>query len=250
MPLLKNNYETTTRHYLWRLAAVAAAPLLIAQGLRVRRVTPRLPEAAGPRSGLAGQGPELSLLIAGDSAAAGVGAANQDEALSGAMVRVLGASHAVSWRLEARTGLKTSQVLARLAKLEATHFDVALLSTGVNDVTGGTRSAAFLVQQRRLVDLLKDRFGVRHVLLTSLPPMHAFPALPQPLRAVLGARARHFTTLLDEIAAADPHCEVVAPRLPLDRAYMASDGFHPGPLAYAEWGREAAAVILRRLAVT
>jgi lysophospholipase L1-like esterase len=245
----KHSHETTTRHQLWRLAAVAAAPLLVAQGFRVRRVTPRLPEAAGPRSGLAGQGPEIRLLIAGDSAAAGVGAAHQDEALSGALVRALGASYAVSWRLEARTGLKTSQVLARLAKLEVAHFDVALLSTGVNDVTGGTRSAAFLMQQRRLGELLKDRFGVRHVLLTSLPPMHAFPALPQPLRAVLGARARHFTALLEELAAADPHCEVVAPHLPLDRAYMASDGFHPGPLAYAEWGREAAEVIRRRLAV-
>lgn len=248
MPLLKNNYETATRHQLWRLAAVASAPLLLAQGLRVRRVTPRLPEPPGPRSGSAGQGPALRVLIAGDSAAAGVGAAHQDEALSGSLVRALGADYTVSWRLEARTGLKTGGMLAQLEAIEPTRFDIALLSTGVNDVTGGTRSAAFLMQQRRLVDLLKNQFGVRHVLLTSLPPMHSFPALPQPLRAVLGMRARQFTALLMQLAEGDPDCEVVALRLPLERAYMASDGFHPGPLAYAEWSREAAAVIHRRLA--
>jgi hypothetical protein len=178
---------------VYRLAAVALAPVLLLQGLRVRLVTPRLPEPPGPRAGSAGQGPALRLLIAGDSAAAGV---------------------------------------------------------GVNDVIGGTRSAAFVVRQRQLVAMLKARFGVRHVLLTSLPPMHAFPALPQPLRWYLGARARQFTRLLERVAALDAQCEVVMPRLPLDRVYMASDGFHPGPLAYSEWAREAAAIIRRRVAGT
>ena len=60
----------------WRLAAgvFALAPLLVAQALRTRRVTPRLPEAAGERSGTQGEGPRLRLLVLGDSAAAGVGA--------------------------------------------------------------------------------------------------------------------------------------------------------------------------------
>ena len=49
-------------------------PALWVQGKYVRRVTPRLPEPPGPRSGHCGQGPQLRLLIAGDSAAARVGA--------------------------------------------------------------------------------------------------------------------------------------------------------------------------------
>ncbi len=235
---------------VYRLAAVALAPVLLLQGLRVRLVTPRLPEPPGPRAGSAGQGPALRLLIAGDSAAAGVGAPGQEEGLSGAMVRELGRDFSVSWTVHARTGLKAADVIARLEAVDREPFDVALLSVGVNDVIGGTRSAAFVVRQRQLVAMLKARFGVRHVLLTSLPPMHAFPALPQPLRWYLGARARQFTRLLERVAALDAQCEVVMPRLPLDRVYMASDGFHPGPLAYAEWGREAAAIIRRRVAGT
>jgi len=137
-------------------------------------------------------------------------------------------------------------VIRRLQSLPVESFDVALLSLGVNDVTGGTRSRAFVEQQRRLVELLKSRFGVRLVLLTGLPPMHVFPALPQPLRWCLGARAKVFTGLLASVAASDPACELITPHLPLDIAYMATDGFHPGPPAYKVWGREAAAVIRRR----
>jgi len=232
----------------YRFAAVGLAPVLLVQGLNVRRVTLRLPEPPGPRSGTAGQGPALKLLIAGDSAAAGVGASGQHEALSGSVVRELGTDFTVSWTVNARTGLKTAGALARLAAVEPEPFDVALLSVGVNDVTGGTRSGVFAARQRRLVALLKERFGVRHVLLTCLPPMHAFPALPQPLRRVLGDRALHFTALLRGIADADEDCELVSPRLPLDPAFMAPDGFHPGPQAYAEWGREAAGIIRQRLA--
>lgn len=227
----------------YRLAALGLAPLLLAQGLAVRRNALRLPEPPGPRSGTAGQGPALRLLIAGDSAAAGVGAPSQQEGMSGAVVAALREQFTVSWTLQACTGLRTSQALARLARSDPGSFDVALLSLGVNDVTGGTRSHAFLAQQRALVDLLRSRFGVRLVLLTGLPPMHVFPALPQPLRWVLGARAQAFTRLLESVAAADAACEVVTPRLPLDPAHLASDGFHPGPPAYAEWGREAAARI-------
>jgi lysophospholipase L1-like esterase len=231
----------------WRLAAVSLAPLLLAQGLVVRRVTPRLPEPPGPRSGTAGQGPTLRVLIAGDSAAAGVGASTQQEGLAGCVVRELASYFSVAWTIDARNGRRTGGQIARLEAREPEPFDVALLSLGVNDVTGGTRSAVFVRQQHGLVELLKSRFGVRHVLLTCLPPMHAFPALPQPLRWTLGARARHFTRLLGLVAAADATCEVVTPRLPLDPACMASDGFHPGPPAYAEWGREAAQIIRRRI---
>lgn len=259
MQSAKDSDETTPGHhhgphrpgygrYAWRAAAVALAPVLLVQGLRVRRVTPRLPEPPGPRAGIAGHGPALRLLIAGDSAAAGVGAPSQEAGLSGAVVRELAGDFSVSWRVEASNGVRTGDVFRRLAAIEPTRFDVVLLSLGVNDVTGGTRSADWVAQQRRLVDLLRDRFGARHVLLTCLPPMHAFPALPQPLRWVLGERARQFTALLHSRIAVVPGCEVVTPRLPMDPAYMATDGFHPGPPAYAEWGREAAAIIRRRLA--
>ena len=230
----------------YRYAAMAMAPVLLAQGLRVRRTAMRLPEPPGPRSGAAGDGPPLRLLVAGDSAAAAVGAPSQAEGLSGAIVGALREHFRVSWEVRAKTGLRTAQVLRRLESGPAAPFDVAVISLGVNDVTGGTRSADFVAQQRRLATLLQTRYEARLVVLTGLPPMHAFPALPQPLRWVLGERARAFTRLLESVTETAPGCVVLTPRLPLDVKYIAADGYHPGPLAYAEWGREVAELVYRQ----
>lgn len=55
---------------LYPLSTFALAPVLIGQGRYVRRVTPSLQEPEGERQGSLGEGPELRVLILGDSAAA------------------------------------------------------------------------------------------------------------------------------------------------------------------------------------
>lgn len=217
------------------LATAALGPLLLAEGLHVRRVTPRLPEPPGPRSGRAGVGTPLRLLVAGDSAAAGVGAASQDDALAGRLVAELSAHRAVDWRLEAQTGYTTADALAHLAELPEDRFDVVVLSLGVNDVTHGVGRGRWLARQADLADLLQARFAPRALLFTALPPMHLFPALPQPLRWYLGARARDFNAALAEWLRNHPGCHLVAPDFEADSAHIASDGFHPGPAAYTAW---------------
>ena len=178
------------------LAKIALAPLLAAQALGVRRRALRLPEPPGPRAGIAGSGPELRLLIAGDSSAAGVGAASQGTALAGRLVAALAASHRVQWRLIARSGATTADTLARLAATPPERFDVAVLALGVNDVTRLVPLGRWLDRQARLRALLADRFGVGRVLVSGLPPMGAFPALPAPLRQVLGMTARRYDAAL------------------------------------------------------
>ena len=222
------------------LATAAFGPLLLLQGLHVRRVTPRLPEPPGPRSGHAGQGPALRLLVAGDSAAAGVGAASQDEALAGRLVAELSARRGLQWRLEARTGYTTADAHAHLAALPEERFDVVLLSLGVNDVTRGVGRTRWLARQAALADLVQARFAPRALLFTALPPMHLFPALPQPLRWYLGARARDFNDALADWVPRRPGCHLVTPDFQPDAAHIADDGFHPGPGAYSAWARRVA----------
>lgn len=241
----------------WTLRAliVLLAPLLLAQGRRTRAVTPRLPEPAGPREGRTGQGLPLRLLIAGDSAAAGVGVDSQDQALSGQVARALTPHFELHWRLIAQTGWTTADLTERLRAEPAEPFDVALLSLGVNDVTGTVRTAAWLRQQRELADLLHQRFRVSQVLLTCVPPMQAFTALPQPLRALLGARAAQFNAALRDALSnwpAPPQCDLVQvppPAHPGARpganpashpAALASDGFHPGAATYEAWADQVA----------
>lgn len=178
------------------LAKILLGPLLLVQGLYTRRVTPRLPEAEGERQGEAGSGDVLRLLIVGDSAAAGVGAATQGEALSGRLVERLAEDYQVSWKLWARTGLDSQGLLELLEQHAPEPFDVALLSIGVNDVTSSLTLDQWLARQQRLMALLCDTFAVKQVVVSPLPPMHLFPALPQPLRWFLGFRARRFNARL------------------------------------------------------
>jgi lysophospholipase L1-like esterase len=126
-------------------------------------------------------------------------------------------------------------------------FDVAVVSIGVNDVTGRTRLTSWIERQAMLIELIKSKFGVAHILLSSLPPMHVFPALPQPLRWYLGVRARQFSDLLRTIADGDPCCEFLQIEFPFEQSYMASDGFHPAAPAYSAWADVAARAIRRRI---
>ena len=229
----------------YRLATLALGPLLLVQGRHVRRVTPRLPEPDGARSGTTGSGPALRLLLLGDSAAAGVGASSQDEALSGRLVTALAAHCRVSWTVLATTGHTTGDALQALQAAPATAFDVAVTSLGVNDVTALRRVGPWLAQQAALAALLREKFAVRHLLLSALPPMHRFPALPQPLRWYLGARARHFNRALAAWSLTQANCHFSAAPYPLEHGLMAADGFHPGPAAYALWGDHLATEIRR-----
>lgn len=85
---------------MWlKLSTLALLPILLIQGRKVRKNTPRLLEAGGEREGTTGEGQPLSLLILGDSAAAGVGVDTQQDALSGAIISELQNEYRLQWKL-------------------------------------------------------------------------------------------------------------------------------------------------------
>lgn len=222
---------------LYPVSTLLLLPFLLIQGRRVRRDTPRLPEPQGARSGHLGEGDPLRLLIVGDSAAAGVGVDHQHEALSGQLVRALAEHHRVSWTLLAETGRTSTDVLAAVSTHPPAPYDVALVSVGVNDVTGRTGRQDWRANLQALVADLRHRLGVRYVLFTAVPPMGRFPALPQPLRWYLGLRADQLNEVMRSVCHQEPTCEYLAVPFPLEHTLMASDGFHPGRDAYALWGQ-------------
>ncbi|MCM2562515.1 SGNH/GDSL hydrolase family protein [Lutimaribacter sp. EGI FJ00015] len=228
-----------------RYAKYALAPVLAVQGAALRRHALRLPEPPGPRQGLAGDGPALSLLIAGDSSAAGVGAPHQDTALSGQLIARLALHRRVAWALHAHTGDTTAACLERLRDLPPARFDVAILALGVNDVTRGLPRRIWLRRQKAVHDLLRHKFGTRAIYASGLPPMGGFPLLKGGLRWIMGGEARRFDTALALLAAQTPDLHHVPFDQPLDPTMMAADGFHPGPRVYALWAEALAARILR-----
>ena len=225
------------------IARTLLAPLLLAQAKRLFKTMPRLPEASGDRQGVVGEGPPLRLLVVGDSSAAGVGVETQDQALLGRTVGRLAATHRVEYRLEARHGATLSRTLRHLKKLDPAPFDVAVTSVGANDVTAGRDLNPWLASYRELVAELRTRFTVGHVVVSGLPPMGAFPALPNPLRWVIGRQARRHDRALKAWAGSDGNLSyaglgtVPGDRLhdvPMDQI-MSADGFHPGPQIYDVW---------------
>lgn len=224
---------------LYPLSTLTLGPILIGQGLYVRRVTPRLPEPEGEREGVTGSGPDLRLLILGDSAAAGVGVADQSEALAGCLASQLGRQYRLQWRLIAETGRTAGDVLRALAQEPDARYDVVLVSIGVNDVTGRTPDRQWLKQLHELSGQLARRFSAQHILFTAIPPMHLFPALPQPLRWYLGLRARQLNRLLEDFCHHRDDARFLSVGFPLEPGYMAADGFHPGADAYRIWAEHA-----------
>jgi lysophospholipase L1-like esterase len=209
---------------------VMLTPLLIAQAIRTRARLPKLPEATGARRGKVGKGPLLRLLIAGDSSAAGVGVVHQRDALAGQLATLLAKDCAatVDWKLVAKTGLTTAETMHLLQRETLPHFDIAVIVTGVNDIIDQVPSTHAVSAREVLSNWLRNALGVQHVVFASLPPVHEFPGLPQPLRWVAGSDARRHDAALKRWAATRSDVSRVAIELRLNPGVMAEDGFHPG----------------------
>lgn len=219
-------------------------PVLLGQALFVRTRYVALPEPVGERSGTAGQGPALRLLIIGDSSAAGVGVATQSDALLGQVIALLGDHATIHYALVAQTGAKTTDVLGWLDALPDARYDIAVTALGVNDVTKGVSLRKWLRQQTLLLDQLAARFKTEKIIISGLPPIGQFPLLPHPLRWVLGRQAARFDRHLRRLAAARSGCVALQFDIGLDASNMSEDGFHPGPAVYATWAQAIAQTIL------
>ncbi|MCO5121731.1 MAG: SGNH/GDSL hydrolase family protein [Burkholderiaceae bacterium] len=231
------------------LTTIALAPLLAWQGRRVRREALRLPEAGGARTGVEGEGSPLRLLLLGDSSAAGVGVADQADALAGRLVARLAADHRVIWRLEAGTGDRLADLLVRLDPLAREDFDAVVVAIGVNDATARTRVAAWRDGLRRLLADLRARFGDPLVLVCAIPPMQVFPALPRPLAGWLGMAAARLNEATHAVLAHEPRAHPVRFDFDPDPRWMCEDGFHPSAAGYHRWAGAVADALRERMAV-
>jgi lysophospholipase L1-like esterase len=244
--------------WAYRAIKFLLVPVLLWQGRQVRRDALRLPEAEGPREGVAGTGKvRLRILIVGDSSAAGVGAKNQIQALAGRLSEALSQRlhGAVVWQLIARSGDSTRTSLAAVRKLSLHPADVMITAIGLNDVVSQVPIPRWLAQLDKLDRAATRRAGIKHVVHTGIPPVHAFPLLPNPLRWVLGTDAQAYNLALSAWTERWPERWwlpiPIEPDLPQpgndSSVLMAEDGFHPGPAAYAMWAEQLAGMIVREI---
>lgn len=207
-------------------------PALLPQALKVRREALRMPHAAGELHGLvpvSGQQP-LRLLGLGDSVVAGVGVARTDQSITGAVAQALHArsGRSVAWQILGRSGCDSAALCREyLPQLPRTELDLVLISMGVNDVTGLTRTRRWRASMSRVLDTLSERYPKALLVLCGIPPMACFPALPSPLREALGARAARLDGCYAELARRRPNTLHVPTPGNLPAEAFAEDGFHP-----------------------
>jgi lysophospholipase L1-like esterase len=245
-----------------QLVKPVLAPVLMAQAKRLRRLALELPEPPGERAGLARAGDVMipagarrpwSVLIAGDSSAAGVGAQTQSEALAPQLAAALAArtGRDVAWQLVAETGRTSAGVYELLRDAPLPALDAAIVIVGVNDISNDVAIGHALRVRNRIVRHLRAETGVSHVLFPGLPAVERFPLLPQPLAWYGGAQAR-LSDRMQARWAAHPKRRDYVSHLPMDGfthpQLMAEDGFHPGPALYTMVAAHFAAHLAQRLA--
>lgn len=232
---------------MWlKLSTLALLPVLFVQVTKVRKNTPRLLEASGERQGIVGNGRPLSLLILGDSAAAGVGVENQKDALSGAIISELQDQYSIRWKLHAKTGDTTKQVFQAVQHLEQQNYDVVVTSIGVNDVMKLTSASSWIKQQKQLFQYIQARFQPKLIIVSGVPPIQHFPALPNPLAWLFGKYAEQMNQVLDKWLESQNQFKFIQYDIEHFQAMnlpMASDGFHPSKEIYAIWGQQVAALV-------
>ncbi|KXZ70852.1 SGNH/GDSL hydrolase family protein [Acinetobacter venetianus] len=232
---------------MWlKITTLILLPIIAIQGIKVRKKMPRLPEASGERDGVIGSGKPLSLLILGDSAAAGVGVETQQDALSGAIITELGNEFTLTWKLQAQTGNTTQQVIQAAKQIRDQQYDIVITSIGVNDVTKFTSARSWLKQQKQLFADIQNRFKPKLIIVSGVPPMQHFPALPNPLAWLFGKYAAQMNQVLQQWLMPQDKFKFIQYDIKEFQALnlpMASDGFHPSKEIYAIWGQQIALLV-------
>ncbi|WP_235934946.1 SGNH/GDSL hydrolase family protein [Undibacterium crateris] len=242
------------RDYAPELLAAALFPLLWWQGRRTRRITPRLPIATGQPFGLAGQSNAsrtLRVLGIGESPMAGVGVTHYDDSLCARFAALLAQQQAcqVHWQVLAENGARLAAASSWLQQLPASPtdtVDIILLSFGVNDTTAFASVATYRRQMSALLQQLQTRWPAAQILISGVPKLAEFPALPSPLRHVLGYKAASLDSavagLLAQFVVKLPLnqsklCHIAMPVM-RDKRCMASDGYHPSAMGAALWAEQ------------
>jgi lysophospholipase L1-like esterase len=220
-------------------AKLALGPVLLPQARWLKRTALRLPEPVGPREGQVGEGePALRVLVVGDSSAAGVGVADQAQALALPLARCLSGQlgKPVAWQLVAQTGVNTADARILVAQADLRPADMVVTALGVNDVSSQTSASRFIEQAALLWSELQQRTGARWAVVCGLPPMHLLSAVPRPLRWYLGRYAAWLDSAVEGWSKQQGlgYCSL---KWASDPAALASDGFHPGPDLYPQWAQ-------------
>jgi lysophospholipase L1-like esterase len=226
--------------------SLALLPLAWAQGSATRRRMPRLPAANPPHHGEApGVGAPIRVLAIGESSVSGVGLSCGDETVTAVTARALArlTGRPAVWRAYGLPGATVRDALKRLLpRIAPEPADLLIVAFGVNDATSYRSPTAFADDLAALVTTARNRVGNAAEVIGGVAPLVAFPALPSPLRTILGWRSAALQASAERLTGRLPKLVVERFSAPLRPDLFASDGFHPNSRAHLLWGESIAAL--------
>ncbi len=247
--LVMQSYSLPRLSVCW-LLGLLTFPLLIVQGSLTRKRIIRLPDAPPPHHGKSGTVDDsgqtagggarrgvgeqkvFTVIGIGDSVISGVGIERSAETLTARLADYILArtGRPCHWRAHGVNGDRIADLLAKIDSIQTHDADFVLVSIGVNDVTGLTSLIRWQLSLTSLVAKLQPCAN-RRIIFLGIPPMHLFTALPQPLRWMLGIRARMLDLSLKQLSTLVPFVSWFDASLAFDPMQLAQDGYHPGALA-------------------
>jgi lysophospholipase L1-like esterase len=221
-----------------RIIAVLLGVVLLPQARRTKRAIPRLPDAAQPWNGRVDGDDPISILVLGDSTAAGVGADTQDDALPGNLARTLSSEweRGVTWRAIGENGATTGDIVRRyLGEASRDQYDIVFVSLGANDALTLRSARAFRRDLRTILRRLRSVSPKALILVSSLPAFSQFSALPNPLRWALHLHSQNLESAARRFVHSEPGVLMSPPAPEYTLGFCASDLFHPSPKGYRDW---------------
>lgn len=228
----------------WRILFILSTPLILPQAIYARWRTPRLPEAKEPAEGRSPSAlyPPLKLGFIGESTIAGVGAFDMKNALTGSTISALEQHYCVKWSIVGHNGIRIAELTPFLTGEFLAEKQVIVVAIGANDTTKLTRFSDWVDGLHKFIAEVRSHTDAP-IIFSQLPPMHLFTALPQPLRMVVGRRAKLFDKALRTVCETTDSCHYLLLNFEPKPGYLATDGYHPSELAYKEWGERLAIFI-------
>lgn len=202
-------------------------------------------------------GNPVSLLLLGDSIAAGLGAERRKDTLGARLAK--GVARAVGRPVRLTTaavvGSESSALAAQLDAIpdDARH-DVAVIIVGGNDVTHRIPVATSIGHLRRAIERLRQR-GTE-VVVGTCPDLGALRPVPQPLRA-LGSRLSRQLAAGQAATARETGARAVSLRRAVGPFFVSQpdemfslDRFHPSALGYRRTADALLPAVIDALSVT
>ncbi len=229
------------RYYLGMLLLAPLSPFLYLQGVITRWKVGLLPDAAGPTTGVAGEGDATTrLFVIGESTVAGLGARTHELALAGQFASQLSkrTGKRIEWHVIGKNGVTARRVIDELLpQMPDNAFDHILIGLGGNDVMKLSSPRTWRRDMIELISLLREKNPGSVIFITNCPMIVMSPVLPEPIKTILwrlsrmhDTNIRKFTREMERVFYYPQPANVT-----LDGFF--ADGIHPSEKGYSDWAR-------------